>query len=90
MLGLIILICLVHLFFALPLEGLWILEKLHDTNISLRANFSYYVFRNQSVMGKLQVDGCELLSYQFNIEYDNIYIDTDNKLVQPVKKCSAS
>ena len=64
MLGLTILISLVQLFLALPLEGVWILDKMHDTNIILRANFSYYVFRNQSVMGKIQVEGCELLSYQ--------------------------
>lgn len=78
MLGVTIWICLVHLILALPLEGVWILEKVHDTNISLLANFSYYVFRNESVMGKLQIEGCELLSYQFNTEYDNIYIDTEN------------
>ena len=90
MLGLTILISLVQLFLALPLEGVWILDKMHDTNIILRANFSYYVFRNQSVMGKIQVEGCELLSYQFSIEYDNIYIDTENVLVQPVRNCSAS
>lgn len=83
-----ILICLVHLILTLTLEGAWVLEQIHDSSISLPVKISYYVYRNQSVMGKLQIEGCELLSYQFNLEDDNIYIDTDNELFRPLRNCT--
>jgi hypothetical protein len=90
MLRILIKICLANLILALTLEGSWILQQVHELNVSLPVNFSYYVFRNQSVMGRMQIDGCEQLLYQFNIEGDNIYIDKDNELVRPVGQCSAN